>query len=449
MFLVALGFLAALGGTHFLGGSGASESGLVILTPHGDNIRQEIGSAFQAWYQTRYGETPGLTWVDQGGTSEDLRYVQARYAKSPEGIGIDLFFGGGTPPFRTLAKGNLLEAHALAAEELEGIPEFLGGSRIYSAAEGWYGSALSGFGILFNRSLLREKGLAEPASWADLAEPKAAGWVAMVDPRGSGSAHVIYEIVLQRFGWERGWRILAGIAANAAHFTKGASAVLPLISSGEAAYTVAIDQYAWSLIEKLGGDRVGFILPAGETVTTADPIALLKGAPHRDLARSFMAFVLSAPCQRLWALKAGVPGGPKAQSLNRMSVRPAVAAGLDTAFSFVRGNPFAEAEARDWAYSDSLTEARWSLVNDALGLWMVDNHERARSAYAELAREHPPETDSAGWAAAVLAHPLFAPPAPWEAMREQAGRWRDDAFRNATLAAWANRLAEGERKRHD
>jgi ABC-type Fe3+ transport system substrate-binding protein len=449
MFLAALAFLAALGGSRFLAGGTSAAPGLIILTPHGDNIRQEIGAAFQAWHQARYGERPELTWVDQGGTSEDLRYVQARYAKSPGGIGIDVFFGGGTPPFRTLAKAGLLEPRALDPQALEGIPEYLGGARVYAAEEGWYGAALSGFGILFNRALLRDKGLAEPASWADLADPKAWGWVAMVDPRGSGSAHVIYEIVLQRFGWERGWRILAGISANASHFTKGASAVLPLISAGEAAYTVAIDQYAWSLLEKLGGDRVGFLLPAGETVTTADPIAVLKGAPHAELARRFAGFVLSVPCQRLWALKAGVPGGPQAQSLNRMSVRPAVAAGLDTAFSFVRGDPFAEAAARGWAYSDSLTEARWALVNDALGLWMVDNHEAARAAYAELARAHPPASDRAGWERAVAAHPLFAPPATWDAMRETAGRWKDDAFRNATLAMWANRLSASERNRHD
>src|SRR4051812_13346814 len=100
MFLAALAFLAALGGSRFLAGGTSAAPGLIILTPHGDNIRQEIGAAFQAWHQARYGERPELTWVDQGGTSEDLRYVQARYAKSPGGIGIDVFFGGGTPPFR-------------------------------------------------------------------------------------------------------------------------------------------------------------------------------------------------------------------------------------------------------------------------------------------------------------------------------------------------------------
>jgi hypothetical protein len=223
--------------------------------------------------------------------------------------------------------------------------------------------------------------------------------------------------------------------------------VLPLISAGEAAYTVAIDQYAWSLIEKLGIERADFVLPAGETVTTPDPIAVLKGAPHPGLAARFAAFALSAECQRLWMLKAGAPGGPRGQSLNRMSVRPALAEGLDTALSFVRGNPFAEAAARDWEYSDSLTESRWALVNDALGLWLVDNHDAARAAYARLAPMHPDRPQE--WEAALAAHPLFAPPAEWAAMRETNERWKDDAFRNATVAAWASRLARSARTGHD
>ena len=184
--------MAGLGGSHFLTDAGRTAPTLTLLTPHGADEEQEIGAAFQAWHQARYGETPELSWVDQGGTSEDLRYVQARYAKSPAGIGIDLFFGGGSPPFRTLAKAGLLEPNSLGPEALAGIPEFLGGARIYSVEEGWYGAALSGFGILFNQALLKAKGLSAPTSWADLAEPRAWGWVAMVDPRNSGSAHVIY-----------------------------------------------------------------------------------------------------------------------------------------------------------------------------------------------------------------------------------------------------------------
>lgn len=426
--------------------AGGAAPALSILTPHGDNIRQELGQAYRAWSEARYGDSPEINWIDQGGTSEDLRYVLSRFAKIAgsqnrnEGIGIDLFFGGGTPPFRTLAREGLLQPRAVRAGILAGIPETVGGTRVHNDAEGWYGVALSGFGILYNRALLAEKGLPEPVSWADLADPKAEGWVASVDPRGSGSAHVIYEIILQKYGWEKGWSLLARIAANSAHFTKGASAVLPLVSTGEAAYTVAIDQYAWSLIEKLGGARVGFVLPAGETVTTPDPVGMLKGAPHPETAARFMEFLYSETCQLLWGLKAGVPNGPRNLSLNRMSVSPKAASAMDTANSYVRGNPFLEPADTAWSYSDSLTESRWALVNDALGLWMVDGHETALAKWRAINAAAPKPSDSASWRAALSAERYFRPPAPWDSMRVLAGRWKDETFRNETMARWAREL---------
>ncbi|HKP95462.1 MAG TPA: extracellular solute-binding protein [Fibrobacteria bacterium] len=442
IFLACLGFACGLGSLHFFRDAPGSAPSLSILTPHGDNIRQEIGAAFQAWYQTRYGDSPELNWIDQGGTSEDLRYVQSRFAKTPASIGIDLFFGGGTPPFRTLARDGLLQGHALppGSGALAEIPPEVGGTRVYSDSEGWYGVALSSFGILYNRAFLAERGLPVPVSWSDLGEPRADQWVASVDPRGSGSAHVIYEIILQKFGWEKGWELLMRIAANSSHFTKGASAVMPLVSAGEAAYTIAIDQYAWSLIEKLGEGRAGFALPAGETVTTPDPAAMLKGAPHPEPASRFLEFLLSERCQLLWGLKAGVPNGPARLSLNRMSVSPKVAAKLDSANSFVRGNPFLEAARMRWRYSDSLTESRWALVNDALGLWMVDSHDAARKDWQALNAAAPKDKDPAAWEASLQASRYFRPPAPWEEMRTYAAKWKDESFRNGTMAAWARGL---------
>lgn len=441
VFLGCLILSGALGSLHFLENAGGTILSLSILSPHGDNIRQEVGAGFQSWYRDRYGDAPPqINWIDQGGTSEDLRYVLGRFAKTPASIGIDLFFGGGTPPFRTLAKEGLLEPGALDRSVSEAVPEAMGGVRLRSDSEGWYGVALSGFGILFNRTLLREKGLRFPTSWKDLGEPEADGWVASVDPRGSGSAHVIYEIILQKFGWEEGWGILTRIAANSGHFTKGASAVLPLVSAGDAAYTVAIDQYAWSLIETLGGDRVGFLLPAGETIISPDPVAMLKGAPQPRAAARFMEYLLSDSCQYLWSLKAGEPGGPAKQSLNRMSIVPRVAARIDSTRSFVRGDPFAEAAVLDWSYSDSLTESRWSLLNDALGLWMVDNHDGARAAWRAINARTPKKTQPREWAESVKGSRYFRPPASWPEMQRLSEKWKDETFRNGTMARWAREL---------
>lgn len=433
IFLGGLLLCAGIGSLHFLGGTAGAAPTLVILTPHGDNIRQEIGAAFQAWHRAHHGPAPELVWIDQAGVPN---YAQIHFAKTPASIGIDLQFGGGTPPFRALARENLLQPRAMPREALARIPAAVGGNPIYSDSEGWYGVALSGFGILYNRTLLSQKHLPEPRSWADLAQPGLQGWVASIDPRGSGSAHVIYEIILQKYGWERGWEILARLGANSSHFTQGASGVLPLISTGEAAYTVAINQYAWSLIEQVGRDKVGFVMPAGETVITPDPAAILKGAPHPVAAVRFLEFLASEDCQRLWALTAGVPGGPARLSLNRLPVLPSVYSVIDTGNSLVRGDPYAEGP-RDWTYSDSLTESRWSLISDALGLWIVDGHGAAARAWAELSKQSAADGQ---WEKAVRANRYFRPPAPWPEMEKLAAKWKDDAFRNRTMAEWSKEL---------
>ena len=42
--------------------------------------------------------------------------------------------------------------------------------------------------------------------------------------------------------------------------------------------------------------------------------------------------------------------------------------------------------------------------------------------------------------AALAAEAYFRPPAPWDSMRALAGRWKDENFRNETMARWAREL---------
>ncbi len=414
---------------------------LTLISPHGDNIRQEIGPAFQDWHALHYGTRPVMQWLDLGGTSEALRYLEARYRQTPKTSGADVFFGGGTTPFLTLAKAGQLQGQALPPEVWTEVPASLNGQKLQDPELGWYGVCLSGFGIVFNRSLLRQMGLPMPTSFSDLARPECLGKTAFIDPRGSGSAHVIYEIILQKYGWDKGFSLLARMAANAGTFTRGASNVLPLIANGEAAMAVAIDQYGWSLVESLGNDRIGFAMPEGETLLTPDPAALLTGAPQAELGRHFLAFLLSPEAQRLWVLKPGQPQGPKKQGLNRLAIRPEAYAGLTPETSLLPGNPFRDtAKSPDWVYSDSLTTARWTLLGDLLGLYLVDLHDMAQRQWkAILAAGKPGNNDLNRY----INNALFRAPSPWDSLSLLLPRWKDAEFRNAKLAEWERHLHQG------
>ena len=85
-----------------------AELRLEIITPHNEAIRREFGDAFSEWYEKEKGKSVYVNWRTPGGTSEIKRVLdgafQAAEERGSEGIGIDLFFGGGEYDFSGQAK---------------------------------------------------------------------------------------------------------------------------------------------------------------------------------------------------------------------------------------------------------------------------------------------------------------------------------------------------------
>jgi len=59
----------------------------------------------------------------------------------------------------------------------------------------------------------------------------------------------------------------------------------------------------------------------GGTVSSVDPIALLRGSANRPAAEAFIDFVLSMEGQKLWNFRPGTEGGPERFALRRLPVR--------------------------------------------------------------------------------------------------------------------------------
>ncbi len=164
----------------------------------------------------------------------------------------------------------------------------------------------------------------EVHAWADLTDPRLAGWISAPDPRASGSALAIYEIILQACGWDKGWADLMAMSGNTRDFLSSAAASAREVGLGDAAYGVAIDQYGQAQVAYYGKQNITFTLPEGQTVITPDSIAILKNPPHLELAQHFLDFVLSRDGQLLWMQPRGAPGGAVKYHINRMSVMPAL-----------------------------------------------------------------------------------------------------------------------------
>ncbi|MEM7625430.1 MAG: extracellular solute-binding protein [Planctomycetota bacterium] len=342
-------------------GTGGEISGpgdkLIIYTPHNEQIRFEMSRAFNAWRAEQDLGPVTFDWRASGGTTDLRRGIlaqseaKARQNKEDEGIGADLFFGGGEYDHNKLAKGltlgngeetrkvSVAVAPTLPADLLRDIfpHELIGGEKLVHPERKWVGTALSSFGIVYNRDLLAMLELPEPTTWADLADPRYQNWVALADPGHSGSIGATFNTVLRRTGWTEGWSMMRRVFANARYFASAASKVPVDVSSGEAAAGMCIDFYGrtqagavrdagWSGdVDGIGISRVGYADPVVDgrsmTATTADPITLLRGAPHRDTAEQFIVWILSKDAQRLWQKRIGTPGGPVRYELRRQPIR--------------------------------------------------------------------------------------------------------------------------------
>jgi ABC-type Fe3+ transport system substrate-binding protein len=382
--------------------AGHYDDTLVIVSPHNEAIRHEFSLGFRRWYRARTGRDVHLDWRALGGGGGDIaRYLHGEFigsfrnlwvgrmkrtwsaavqagflnarlpANAPAevrearevflhsdaGCGIDLYFGGGSYEFDRQAQAGVLVDSGIRRRHPDwfgedAIPEARGGETYWDSQGRWAGCVVSCYGILYNRDCLRRLGMARsPETWADLADPRLAGQVALADPTMSGSAAEAFESIMQqqirkaeelrpgsiskapasgqdpflRRGWLDGLRLLQAIGANARYFTDSAQKVPIDVSSGDCAAGLCIDFYGRQQEEAIRrrGDpgRLGFFSPVGGSVYSVDPVAVLRGAPHPDVAAAFVEYALSMDGQKLWSFRTGTPGGPEEYALRRLPAR--------------------------------------------------------------------------------------------------------------------------------
>lgn len=466
---------------------GHADDRLTILTPHNETIRREFTEAFRKWYLDRTGRTVRLDWRTPGGTSEIVKVIhsefhaafenhwkksaarpwqdsfgrafadttlnrasdnpapatpdqeaRAAFLASSVGIGIDLFFGGGTYDFERQRKiGTLVAADAsgrygLAALQKEHpewftdavIPESVGGEPYRDPGLTWIGTCLSSFGIVYNTDAVARLGLPPPTSWDDLADPRYYGQIAVADPSKSGSIVKAFEMIVQqkmrqsleaaaprierappklreaeeaaalRQGWTNGLQLLQRIGANARYFTDSSTKVPQDVAQGVAAAGMCIDFYGRTWNERLrdrhGHSRVQFVTPAGGTSTGVDAIALFRGAPNPAAAHAFLEFVLSPDGQALWNYRPGTPDGPRRRSLRRLPVRKDM-------YTAERLAHFADPDVRpydhatEFTYVPAWTANRFNALRLGVRVMCIDTHQELTQTWKHLiASDFPP-----------------------------------------------------------
>jgi ABC-type Fe3+ transport system substrate-binding protein len=437
---------------------------LVVVSPHTEAIRYEFASAFRKWYKAKTGKTVSFDWRSIGGTSEIGRYVGSEYMgafqnywvnelKQPwstevangfnnrkqkpgddtpaararkaflgsnVGIGIDLFFGGGSfDHSRQGQAGHFVDAGIIDKHpELFNprvYPQALSGEEFWGKDKTWIGLCFSAFGVVYNTDSLRRLGYAEgefPNAWADLADPRLFRQVALADPTMSGSAVKAFEMLIQQqmhdelkrltaggmeleaakkqaveAGWNNGFNLIMKISANSRYFTDSASKIPMDVAGGNAAAGMAIDfygRYQSEVVQKEdGSSRVIYLTPPGGSSVGVDPIGLFRGAPNAEVAKEFIEFCLTPEGQKLWNWKPGTPGGPERYALRRLPVLPAL---YTPDLAQYRSDPtvLPYEEAKSFTYEGAWTGPYFSSIAFVIKGMCLENHHDLQETWAVL-----------------------------------------------------------------
>ena len=362
---------------------------LVAISPHHDSIKNEFAAAFSLDHAEQFGQNVDIEWRDVGGGSTAiLQYLRNVYARA-DSAQIDIVWGGGDVNFTHLAQEDLLHPLQLPQDILDNIPLDFGGLPMRDPQNQWVGTAISGFGFLYNKSLLQQLNITPPALWDDLASPKFQDLIALADPTQSGSAAVVYEMIVQSEpDWPDGWAKLLAILGNAKKFFDSASGAAKAPALGEAPVATCIDFYGLTRVAEAPEDLV-YISPIGQTAFTPDPIAILKNPPNPELAQRFVNFVLSRRGQALWALQVGKPDGPIRNALGRLPIRPDVYQHYRPDLLPWIADPFQAGQALQ--VDMLMRQVRSAVLTQLVRAAAVENHQALRAARQTILKSNNPQ----------------------------------------------------------
>ena len=454
----------------FLPGAGEKADKLIIISPHSEPMKYEFERGFRKYYKAKFGRDIYIDYRAPGGTSDIVRYIADRFTaefrlywekdeknppwnneiagafatpgaeKNPHlpeearlarkkflasdvGIGIDIFFGGGTFEHARNAKrgysidGGIAKRHPEYLHK-DLVPVSFGGDNIYDPKGLYYGVSLSSFGICYNKKRLKEmEDGTPPERWRDLASPRFFQKIAAADPTKSGSANKSYELIIQQAmhdsipkgtrkptgaqldgAWSAGLNLVRCLMANARVITDSAGSVTHMVSTGNAVAGTAIDFYGLAQREwnswQLGEGKepeITYVPPKGGTTVSADPIQLLRGAPNRKAAEAFLDYVIGPEGQKLLCYKRGIEGGPEKYILRHAPVRRDLYG--KEYHKFLTDPDYAPYEAAklSFTYRGDWTGRYFSLIRILIKCIMLDVRDELVDAWKEIIAAGGPE----------------------------------------------------------
>lgn len=274
--------VAMLVGTTALFAAGRTErtAKVVAYTAHEDTI---IAGMVRLWEQ----DNPGIELeVIKMGSGDVISRVRAESA-NPQ---ADVIWSIGGEPLEQ--NSDLLEPYR--PRDWDMIED------VYKVGTNWlpYTGIMNVF--LVNTDMLSPDQY--PRTWKELASDRIAG-VSTAGADRSGSAYMQLANVLAIYGdGDEGWAVYRSIMENF-FIASSSGAVSRVTNDGEIPVAVTLEDNAQRFVA--GGGPVAIVYPEDGAIAAPDGIAVIKGAPNLEGAKTFVDWAMSARVQNFLVQEMG------------------------------------------------------------------------------------------------------------------------------------------------
>ena len=202
----------------------------------------------------------------------------------------DVWFGGTTDPYNVTSSKGLLEQY-----EPKNASHLIS-DKFKSTNKDWYGIYKGILGILYDKEELKRLKLDVPQDYKDLIDPKYKGLIWSSNYNTAGTAKLIINTVIQKYGHDQGIQYLVDLDKNIAQYTKSGSGPSKAIGAGECTIGIGMLHDGIYQIVDQEHENVGLQIPSSGASYEVGATAIFKGAAHPNAAKLWIEYALSPAC---------------------------------------------------------------------------------------------------------------------------------------------------------
>lgn len=163
----------------------------------------------------------------------------------------------------------------------------------------WVGTNAWAAALCVNTIEMEKRGLAHPASWADLTKPEYQGLIVMPNPASSGTGYLDVSAWIQMMGNDAAWTYMDALHQNIATYTHSGSKPCTQAASGEFPIGVSFEYRAAKLAAD--GAPIVAVIPSEGIGWEMEASGIIVGTDEPEAAQALIDWAVSDEAMAIYA----------------------------------------------------------------------------------------------------------------------------------------------------